>query len=440
MNVFQHDHAAGGPPRDSQAGQPGADLMVIGLGYVGLPLAREAAFSGLTVVGYDLKTEVVDGLNAGRSHVGDVSASDVGEMLRKGFRATCVEDEAGNPDTVVICVPTPLSADSAPDLSAVRGAVEVTGRLLRPGMLVVLESTTYPGTTDEVVRPLLEKISGLTAGVDFSLAFSPERIDPGNPHYSVRNTPKVVGGQTSSCADAAERFYRQLCDQVVRARSAREAEMTKLLENTYRHVNIALVNEMAIFCHELGVDLRDAIRCAATKPFGFQAFHPGPGVGGHCIPIDPNYLSYTVRKLGYPFRFVELAQEINSRMPVYTVDRAVEVLNSNGKPLKGARVLLLGVTYKPDVSDQRESPVRTVGHKLRARGAVLTYHDPYVDAWRLAGEPVRRATDLGDEVANADLVILLQDHSVYDLDRIARDARLVLDTRGRMEGPNVETL
>ena len=216
--------------------------------------------------------------------------------------------------------------------------------------------------------------------------------------------------------------------------------MTKLLENTYRHVNIALVNEMAIFCHELGVDLRDAIRCAAAKPFGFPAFHPGPGVGGHCIPIDPNYLSYTVRKLGYPFRFVELAQEINSRMPVYTVDRAVEVLNSNGKPLKGARVLLLGVTYKPDVSDQRESPVRTVGRKLRARGAVLTYHDPYVDEWRLAGEPVRRATDLGDEVANADLVILLQDHFVYDLDRIARDARLVLDTRGRMEGPNVETL
>jgi len=416
------------------------DLLVIGLGYVGLPLAREAAFSGLTVVGYDLNTDMVAALNAGRSHVGDVPASDVAEMLGKGFRATSREEEAGDPDTVVICVPTPLSADSGPDLSAVRGAVEAAGRMLRPDMLVVLESTTYPGTTDEVLRPLLEKASGLTAGVDFWLAFSPERIDPGNQHYSIRNTPKVVGGQTSSCADAAERFYGKLCDHVVRARSAREAEMTKLLENTYRHVNIALVNEMAIFCHELGVDLRDAIRCAATKPFGFQAFHPGPGVGGHCIPIDPNYLSYTVRKLGYPFSFVELAQEINSRMPVYTVDRAVEVLNSNGKPLKGARVLLLGVTYKPDVSDQRESAVRTVGHKLRARGAVLTYHDPYVDEWRLAGEPVWRATDLGDEVANADLVILLQDHSVYDLDRIARDARLVLDTRGRMEGPNVETL
>ena len=371
---------------------------------------------------------------------GLVPAADVAEMLGKGFRATSIQEEAGDPDTVVICVPTPLSADSGPDLSAVRGAVEVTGRMLRPGMLVVLESTTYPGTTDEVVRPLLEKASGLTAGVDFWLAFSPERIDPGNPHYSIRNTPKVVGGQTSSCADAAERFYGKLCDRVVRARSAREAEMTKLLENTYRHVNIALVNEMAIFCHELGVDLRDAIRCAATKPFGFQAFHPGPGVGGHCIPIDPNYLSYKVRTLGYPFKFVELAQEINGRMPVYIVDRAAEALNSKAKPLNGAHVLLLGVTYKPDVADQRESPVRLVGRKLLSRGAVLTYHDPYVGEWRLDGEPVRRAIDLDDEVANADLVILLQDHSSYDLDSISRNARLVLDTRGRLEGPNVEVL
>jgi nucleotide sugar dehydrogenase len=438
VNAFRPEPAPEAREAPAEAGP--ADLLVIGLGYVGLPLAREAAFAGLTVVGYDLKAAVVADLNAGRSHVGDVPAADVAEMLRKGFRATCAEEAIGEPGTVVICVPTPLSADSAPDLSAVRGAVEVTGRLLRPGMLVVLESTTYPGTTDEVVRPLLEKASGLTAGVDFSLAFSPERIDPGNPHYSIRNTPKVVGGQTASCADAAERFYGQLCDQVVRARSAREAEMTKLLENTYRHVNIALVNEMAVFCHELGVDLRDAIRCAATKPFGFQAFHPGPGVGGHCIPIDPNYLSYKVRTLGYPFRFAELAQEINSRMPAYTVDRAAELLNRHGKPLNGAHVLLLGVTYKPDVADQRESPVQAAGRKLRSRGAMLTYHDPYVDDWRLDGEPVRRAADLGEAVAGADLVILMQDHAAYDLDRIAGDARLVLDTRGRARGPNVEVL
>lgn len=445
MNVVQSDHAADLGQATSPKPWPDdestrADLMVIGLGYVGLPLAREAAFSGLTVVGFDLNTEVVAGLNAGRSHIGDVSASDVAEMLRKGFRATSCEEETGNPGTVVICVPTPLSADRGPDLTAIRGAVDVTGRILRPGTLVVLESTTYPGTTDEVVRPLLEKASGLTAGVDFSLAFSPERIDPGNPHYSIRNTPKVVGGQTSSCADAALRFYGQLCDQVVRARSAREAEMTKLLENTYRHINIALVNEMAIFCHDLGIDLRDAIRCAATKPFGFQAFYPGPGVGGHCIPIDPNYLSYKVRTLGYPFRFVDLAQEINGRMPGYVVDRAAELLNSRAKPLNGARVLLLGVTYKRDVADQRESPVKQVARKLRGRGAVLSYHDPFVPHWRIDGTPVRCARELHDEVALADLVILLQDHSGYDLDRISRAAGLVLDTRGRLAGPDVEPL
>src|SRR5262249_38529256 len=246
---------------------------------------------------------------------------------------------------------------------------------------VVLESTTYPGTTDELVRPILEKVSGLSVGTDFFLAFSPERIDPGNLYYGMRNTPKIVGGQTPSCANAATRFYVKLCNQVVRAKSAREAERAKLLENPCRHINIALVNEMAIFCHELGVDLWDAINCAATKPFGFQAFFPGPGVGGHCIPIDPNYLSYKVRTLGYPFRFVELAQESNSKMPAYVVDRAAEVLNRDTKPLNGARVLLLGVTYKRNVADQRESPVQFIGQKLLSRGAVLTYHDPFVTEW-----------------------------------------------------------
>ena len=416
------------------------DLLVIGLGYVGLPLAREAALSGLTVVGYDLNHELVAGLNSGRSHVGDILPADVAEMLAKGFRATALEAEVGAPETVVICVPTPLSADTTPDLTAVSAAAEMAGRLLRPGMLVLLESTTYPGTTDEVVRPLLEKASGLTAGVDFSLAFSPERIDPGNPDFGIRNTPKVVGGQTVSCTDAAARFYGKLCDQVVRARSAREAEMAKLLENTYRHVNIALVNEMAVFCHELGIDLWDAIRCAATKPFGFQAFHPGPGVGGHCIPIDPNYLGYKVRTLGYPFRFVELAQEINGRMPSYVVDRAVELLNGHAKPMNGAHVLLLGVTYKKNVADQRESPVRQIGYKLQSRGAELVYHDPHVPEWSLNGEPVRLAADLDAEVTAADLVILLQDHAAYDLDRISRSARLILDTRGRIAGAQVARL
>jgi nucleotide sugar dehydrogenase len=418
----------------------GADLLVIGLGYVGLPLAREAAFSGLMTVGYDLNAGVVAGLNAGRSHVGDITDADIAGMLDRGFRATAEEAETGAPDTVVICVPTPLSAEGAPDLSAVRAAVAMTGRLLRRGMLVVLESTTYPGTTDEVVRPMLERASGLAAGPDFSLAFSPERIDPGNTAFGLRNTPKIVGGQTPSCADAAVRFYGKLCDRVVRARSAREAEMAKLLENTYRHVNIALVNEMAIFCHELGVDLWDAIECASTKPFGFQAFWPGPGVGGHCIPIDPNYLSFKVRSLGYPFRVVELAQEINGRMPTYVVDRAAELLNGRSKPLNGAHVLVLGVSYKPDVADQRESPALVVARKLRARGAVVAYHDPHVASWAVDGRAVRRADDPYREAAQADLVILLQDHSAYDLDRIARDARLTLDTRGRIAGPRVQAL
>ena len=288
---------------------------MVGLGYVGLPLVVEAVRSGLSVVGCDISPAVVSGLNAGRSHISDVSSDEVAAMLARGFRATTDEITIGIPGTIVICVPTPLATDGGPDLAAVRSAAEMSARLLRPGSLVVLESTTYPGTTDEVVRPLLEKLSGLSAGLDFALAFSPERIDPGNPVFGIRNTPKVVGGFTPSCTESAALFYSKLCDQVVRAASTREAEMAKLLENTYRHVNIALVNEMAIFSNELGVDLWDAIRCAATKPFGFQPFFPGPGVGGHCIPIDPNYLSYKVRTLGYPFRFAELAQEINHSMP-----------------------------------------------------------------------------------------------------------------------------
>jgi UDP-N-acetyl-D-glucosamine dehydrogenase len=306
---------------------------------------------------------------------------------------------------------------------------------------VSLESTTYPGTTDEVVRPLLEKTSGLSAGIDFSLAFSPERIDPGNPEYGLVNTPKIVGGVTPSCADAAAAFYGAICEQVVRAASAREAEMAKLLENTYRHVNIALVNEMAIFCRELGVDLHDAIRCAATKPFGFAPFYPGPGVGGHCIPIDPNYLSYKVRTLGYPFRFVELAQEINGRMPGYVTERAAELLNRNAQPVNGARVLLLGVTYKKDIADQRESPARPIARKLRGRGAAVAYHDPYVPAWQVDGQDVPRACDLQAAVAAADLVIVLQAHREYDLAGIAATARLLLDTRGVVpNAPSVEAL
>jgi len=416
-------------------------VLVIGLGYVGLPLAIQAVQAGFAVTGLDTSAVITGGLNAGRSHVDDVSDADVAGMLARGFRATADKAELGPQDVIVICVPTPLSEADGPDLGAVRAATAAAGRLLRPGTLVSLESTTYPGTTDEVVRPLLEKASGLTAGIDFALAFSPERIDPGNPVYGFANTPKIVGGITPACTDAAESFYGRVCEQVVRARSAREAEMAKLLENTYRHVNIALVNEMAIFCRELDVDLWDAIRCAATKPFGFAPFYPGPGVGGHCIPIDPNYLSYKVRTLGYPFRFVELAQEINGRMPRYVTERAAELLNRHARPLNGARVLLLGVTYKKDIADQRESPARPIARKLRERGAELTYHDPYVDGWQVDGRSVDRATDLAAAIGAADLVILLQAHKDYDLHAIAATAQLLLDTRGAAPaGPHVEAL
>jgi UDP-N-acetyl-D-glucosamine dehydrogenase len=420
------------------------DVLVIGLGYVGLPLAVQAARAGFRVTGYDTRAEIASGLMAGRSHVDDVTDAEVAQMVAQGFRAVTDETRLGPHDVIVICVPTPLSVADGPDLSAVRAATATAGALLRPGTLVSLESTTYPGTTEEVVRPVLEKASGLTAGLGFSLAFSPERIDPGNPDYGFANTPKIVGGVTPACADAAAAFYGQICDQVVRAKSAREAEMAKLLENTYRHVNIALVNEMAIFCRELDVDLWDAIRCAATKPFGFQPFYPGPGVGGHCIPIDPNYLSYKVRTLGYPFRFVELAQEINGRMPGYVTDRAAELLNRNAQPLNGARVLLLGVTYKRDIADQRESPARPIARKLRARGAAVAYHDPYVPDWEVDGQAVPRAEDLDAALPAADLVILLQAHQAYDLARIAGQARLMLDTRGVVPhtpaAPHVEAL
>ncbi|WP_242884375.1 nucleotide sugar dehydrogenase [Actinomadura litoris] len=418
------------------------DLVVIGLGYVGLPLVRAACRAGLRTGGLDLDARVVDGLRAGRSHIDDVSPAEVAEMLGQGFEPSVDEHILDGARTVVICVPTPLSEEGGPDLTAVRGAAETIARHLEPGMLVVLESTTYPGTTDEVVRPILEK-SGLNAGEEFHLAFSPERIDPGNPVYGIRNTPKIVGGFSPACASAAAAFYGKFVDRVVEAKGTREAEMAKLLENTYRHVNIALVNEMAVFCDELGVDLWDAIDCAATKPFGFQAFRPGPGVGGHCIPIDPNYLSYKVRSLGYPFRFVELAQEINDRMPRYVVERAQQLLNREGRALKGAKVLLLGVTYKADIADQRESPARPVARRLARLGADLTYHDPHVASWRVDGTDVPRAGDLPAALEAADLTVVLTGHRDYDGAMLARHARLIFDAVGHTRddpGPATELL
>jgi nucleotide sugar dehydrogenase len=417
-----------------------SDLVVIGLGYVGLPLAQEAIRSGLSVIGYDVSDRVIDGLMAGKSHVDDLCNQDIEEMRTKGFIATKDDSVLAQAKAIVICVPTPLSDDGGPDLGAVLGATKAIAKNLRKGQLVVLESTTYPGTTEEVVQPILES-GGLKAGVDFHLAFSPERIDPGNKKFGMRNTPKVVGGVNPESTEVAAALYSKFVDTVVRAKGTREAEMAKLLENTYRHINIALVNEMAMFSKDLKIDLWDVIKCASTKPFGFQAFYPGPGVGGHCIPIDPNYLSYQVKaNLGYAFRFVELAQEINAGMPSYVVRRTQDLLNNVGKPLKGSTVLLLGVTYKPDIADQRESPAIPVGQQLMEHGAKVIFHDPMVEQWNLEGTKLDRIKDLDMALSTSDITILLQDHTSYDHKSLADKAKLLFDTRGQIDIAGVERL
>lgn len=406
------------------------DAVIVGMGYVGLPLAREASAAGLSVIGFDVNQEVVDGLNQGRSHVDDLVDSDVVEMLARGFFATMDARELGRARTIVVCVPTPLSSDGLPDLGPIRAAAASVAEYLQPSTLVILESTTYPGTTDEEIRPILEA-GGLVAGTDFALVFSPERIDPGNQNFGPKNTPKVIGGHTTACADAAEAFYSRFIDTVVRTKGTREAETAKLLENTYRHINIALVNEMARFCHDLHIDLWDVIDAASTKPFGFQAFRPGPGVGGHCIPIDPNYLSHRVRaRLGYPFRFVELAQEINVGMPSYVARRIQDQLNVDGKPLRGSVVLLLGVTYKPDIGDTRESPAVPLAKTLIQQGAELRFHDPLVKQFAVSGYEVARVDDVYESLAEADIGVLLQDHRGYDVEAMAAVSRRFFDTRG----------
>ena len=392
------------------------------------------------MAGLDVSPRVVEGLTAGRSHVDDLSDADIAHMRAGGFTATLDAAVIEQAKTVVVCVPTPLTEEGGPDLGPVESAVIAIASHLQPGQLIVLESTTYPGTTEEVVRPVLEA-GGLIAGRDFHLAFSPERIDPGNPVYGMKNTPKVVGGTTPACTDVAADFYGKFVDTVVRAAGTREAEMAKLLENTYRHINIALVNEMARFCNELDIDLWDVINCAKSKPFGFQAFYPGPGVGGHCIPIDPNYLSYRVQaKLGYPFRFVELAQEINAGMPAYVVRRIQDILNDDGRALRGSTVLLLGVTYKPDIADQRESPAKPIAALLQDKGANVMYHDPHVTDWMVRGESVERVADLDAVLATADVSVLLQNHQAYDIGHIGAAARSLFDTRGVATGPKVVRL
>jgi UDP-N-acetyl-D-glucosamine dehydrogenase len=404
---------------------------------LGLPLAFEASRSGLSVAGYDVSPRVLEGLNGGTSHVDDLRDEDIASMVATGFVATSDPSVFADADAIVICVPTPLSGVGGPDLGAVTGAAHAIGPHLRRGQLIVLESTTYPGTTEEIVQPILEEASGLTAGVDFALAFSPERIDPGNAKFGLRNTPKIVGGVNEESTDRAADFYGKVVDTVVRARGTREAEAAKLLENSYRHLNIAFMNEMARIFHKLDIDVWDVVRLASTKPFGFQAFYPGPGVGGHCIPIDPNYLSHHVRdRLGEPFRLIELAQEINVSAPAYVADRAAAILGRGGIAVAGAPVLLLGVTYKPNIADERESPARDVAAALIAMGAEVEFHDPRVETWHVDGRTFDRVPNLDDAVANAAIVILIQNHREYDVEALATSSARMLDTRGAVRmGP-----
>ncbi|HJX76996.1 nucleotide sugar dehydrogenase [Glutamicibacter sp.] len=409
-------------------------LVVVGQGYVGLPLSQGAVHAGLQVTGLELNKTVVENLNNGISHVDDISNDDLSELLQKGYRASNDPSVIADADVVVICVPTPLGEAGSPDLGAVIGATKTIRDNLSGETLVVLESTTYPGTTEEICLPILTE-NGAVLDQNLFLAFSPERIDPGNPTYGLKNTPKVVGGMTEESGDRAVAFYSQFIDSVVRAKGAKEAETAKLLENTYRHINIALVNEMSKFCNDMDIDLWDVINAAKTKPFGFQAFYPGPGVGGHCIPIDPNYLSYSVRKsLGYPFRFVELAEEINSSMPRYVVDRVQNVLNESGKALKNAKILLLGVTYKPNIADQRHSPALPVAEAFLERGADISFHDPKIEEWFVGDTSFNRVKSLEAAVADVDLVVLLQNHANYNVDALANAAKSFFDTRGVSAG------
>jgi UDP-N-acetyl-D-glucosamine dehydrogenase len=417
-----------------------SSLTIIGLGYVGLPLANEACRSDMRVVGLDTDPSVVSGLSNGVSHIDDIDSADLAEMLGSGFLATTDSTCIGNSDVIVICVPTPLDDDGTPDLGAVKAATRTVSGHLQPGSLVVLESTTYPGTTEDTVRPLLEEGSGLTAGIDFNLAYSPERIDPGNPEWGLRNTPKIVGGLTADCTERAVQFYDKIVDTVVPTVGLREAEFAKLLENTYRHINIALINEMAVFCHELGIDLWASIDAAETKPFGFQAFRPGPGIGGHCIPIDPNYLSWVAKRVGYRLRFVELAQEVSERMPAYVARRTQDALNRLKKPMNGSHIVLAGVTYKANVSDQRETPAKPLVAHLRRMGADVSFIDSHVESFVVAGSEVPRILDIGEAVRSADVVVLLQAHDEFIDSTELGEAACILDTSGKFTGDNVDRL
>lgn len=411
-------------------------VTIVGQGYVGLPLAKEAANNGWKVFGFDVSEHVVSNLNEGKSHVDDISDQDIDEMQERGYRASSDPSVIAESDVIVICVPTPLGEAGAPDLSFIESASKTVGQNLRTNTTVILESTTYPGTTEDVCLPILRQESALEINKDFFLAFSPERVDPGRKDFGIKNTPKLVGGLSAESTERAASFYSDFVNDVVRMAGPKEAETAKLLENTFRHVNIALVNEMAKVCHELGIDIWEVIRGASTKPFGFMPFTPGPGVGGHCIPIDPNYLSYEVRRnLGYPLRFVELAQEINNTMPHYVVTRISETLNAQRKSINGASILILGVTYKKNIADQRESPAQPLAEELLKRGATLSFIDPHVPVWKVGEVSFESEKDWDTAIRNADIVVMLQAHDEFDIDGTANKASSFLDTTGKVSIP-----
>jgi UDP-N-acetyl-D-glucosamine dehydrogenase len=422
--------------------KPPADTAVVicGLGYVGLPLAMRAVDVGYRVVGFDVDDTRVKRMATGESWVDDVSADAVAAALAGGrFLVTSDPQDCAGFDVAVICVPTPLR-DGAPDLRHVEDAAATIGRHLRAGATAVLESTTYPGTTQELVQPILEDASGLVAGSDFHLGYSPERIDPGNPEHTFEGTPKIVAGIDDSSLDAVKAFYDTLVDTTVTVSTPREAELAKLLENIFRHVNVALVNELAVFAHALGVDVHEAIDAASTKPFGFMPFRPGPGVGGHCLPIDPSYLSWQIkRSVGRPSRFIELANDVNDVMPDYVVTRIQAGLNARSRPVNGSRILVLGLAYKRNTGDSRESPAVAVAQRLRDLHGDVRAVDPLVVDPRVA-PGIPRADLTVEEVSAADVVVILTDHDAFDYDAVLANARYVFDTRRRVTGAQVEQL
>ncbi len=407
---------------------------VLGLGYVGLPLAVEMGKAGLKVIGFEVSERIVAGVNAGESHIKDVLAADVQALRKSGkLEATLDMSRLKECDVISVCVPTPLGKTKDPDMSFVVAATESVAAALRPGQLIVLESTTYPGTTRDLMEPIFEK-RGLTVGDGFFLCFSPERVDPGNAQWHTKNTPKVLGGVTPRCSELGKRVYELFIDKVIQVSSPEAAELTKLLENTFRMINIGLVNEMAVICDKLGVSVWEVIEAASTKPFGFMKFTPGPGLGGHCIPLDPHYLAWKMRTLHYKTRMIELAGEINTEMPAFWVAKMQDALNDAGKALKGARVLVLGVAYKRDVDDLRESPALDILDLLSQKGCVVSYHDPHVPEIRADDHTpegaVGKSVPLTDAVlSGADAVMVVTDHTSVDYARVTRLASIVIDTR-----------